>query len=235
MNTNLAADEIEKFAHLAPDWWDEAGPMATLHAINPLRLAWIEARVALPNSQVLDVGFGGGILSESLARRGAIVTGIDLAAEGIAVAQQHAAQAGLTIDYRVAAVEDLAAATPGSFDVVTCLELLEHVPRPAETIAACARAVRPGGAVFFSTINRTPKSFLLAVVAAEHLLRMLPKGTHEYLKLLRPAEVAGAARKAGLDLIELTGLHFNPLTQRYSLGGNVDVNYLVHTRRPELP
>jgi 2-polyprenyl-6-hydroxyphenyl methylase/3-demethylubiquinone-9 3-methyltransferase len=233
MNTNSAPEELEKFAHLADVWWDETGPMATLHAINPLRLDYIAERVALPGARVLDVGCGAGILTEALARRGAIVTGIDLAAANIDVARRHVESAGLDIDYRVVSAEDLADASPGSYDVVTCLELLEHVPRPAETVAACAAAVRPGGALFFSTINRTPKSFLLAIVGAEYVANMLPRGTHQYLKLIRPAEMARAARGAGLDVLELTGLHFNPATQRYRLGGNVDVNYLAFCRRPE--
>jgi 2-polyprenyl-6-hydroxyphenyl methylase/3-demethylubiquinone-9 3-methyltransferase len=233
MSTNAAADEVEKFAHLADVWWDEAGPLATLHAINPLRLEHIASRVALDGARVLDVGCGAGILAEALARKGAKVTGIDLAAPSIGVARRHAESAGLDIDYRVIAAEEIAADTPASYDIVTCLELLEHVPHPAETIAACAKAVRPGGSVFFSTLNRTPKSFLLAIVGAEYLARMLPKGTHQYMKLIRPAEIARTARNAGLDVIELTGLHFNPVTQRYWLGGNVDVNYLAFARRPE--
>jgi 2-polyprenyl-6-hydroxyphenyl methylase/3-demethylubiquinone-9 3-methyltransferase len=234
MSTNSASDEVEKFAHLADVWWDETGPLATLHAINPLRLEYIATRAALTGARVLDVGCGAGILTETLARRGASVTGIDLASASIGVALRHAEQAGLTIDYRVTAAEDLAAAVPASYDVVTCLELLEHVPRPAETIAACAALARPGGAVFFSTLNRTPKSFLFAIVGAEYVAGMLPRGTHQYLKLLRPAELGRAAREAGLDIVELTGLHFNPATQRYWLGGNVDVNYLAYARRPEV-
>jgi 2-polyprenyl-6-hydroxyphenyl methylase/3-demethylubiquinone-9 3-methyltransferase len=233
MSTNSAPEELKKFAHLADVWWDETGPMATLHAINPLRLDYIAERVSLSGVRMLDVGCGGGILSEALARRGATVTGIDLATASIDVARRHVAGSGLAIDYRVISAEDVAAESPGSYDVVTCLELLEHVPRPAETVAACAAAVRPGGALFFSTINRTPKSFLLAIVGAEYLANMLPRGTHQYLKLIRPAELARAARKAGLELLDLTGLHFNPVTQRYWLGGNVDVNYFAHCRRPE--
>jgi len=233
MSTNSARDEVEKFAHLADVWWDESGPMATLHAINPLRTDYIAARAPLAGARVLDVGTGAGILAEALARRGAKVTGIDLAEPSIAAARQHAESAKLTIDYRVAAAEDLAAQMPAGFDVVTCLELLEHVPRPEETVAACAAAVRPGGLVFFSTLNRTPKSFLLAIVAAEYVAGMLPKGSHQYRKLVTPAEIGRAARAAGLDVAELTGLHFNPLTQRYWLGGNVDVNYFACCRRPE--
>jgi 2-polyprenyl-6-hydroxyphenyl methylase/3-demethylubiquinone-9 3-methyltransferase len=230
---NAARDELEKFDRLASEWWDESGPLATLHAINPLRTGYIAERVELDGASVLDVGCGAGILSESMARAGARVTGIDLAAASIGVATEHAAAGGLAIDYRVAAVETVAAESPGAFDVVTCLELLEHVPDPAAAIAACARAVRPGGAVFLSTINRNFKSFLLAIVGAEYLLGLLPRGTHEYLKLIRPSEAGRAARRAGLVIDELTGLHFNPLTRAYRLGSNVDVNYLVFARRPE--
>lgn len=229
---NAARDELEKFGRLAAEWWDESGPLETLHAINPLRIDYIAKRVALDGARVLDVGCGGGILSEGLARRGAQVTGIDLAEDSIAVAREHAGEAGLAIEYRVTSAEQLAADTPAAFDVITCLELLEHVPRPEETIAACARAVKPGGAVFLSTINRNPKSFLFAIVAAEHVLGLLPKGTHEYRKLIRPAELGRAARQAGLRIEDLTGLHYNPLTRAYRLGGNVDVNFLVFATRP---
>ena len=230
---NVATSELEKFGRLAADWWDPDGPLATLHAINPLRTDYVAARTALDGSRVLDVGCGAGILSEALARRGATVTGIDLAAESIEVAIKHARTEGLQIDYRVESVEQLAAAEPGSFDVVTCLELLEHVPEPARVIAACAQAVRPGGAVFLSTINRNLKSFLLAIVGAEYVLDMVPRGTHEYLKLVKPSEIGRAARNAGLEVRELTGLHYNPLTRAYRLGGDVDVNYLVFAARPE--
>jgi 2-polyprenyl-6-hydroxyphenyl methylase/3-demethylubiquinone-9 3-methyltransferase len=232
-SNNAAQDEIEKFGRLAKQWWNLEGPLATLHAINPLRVDYIATRSAVQGCRVLDVGCGGGILCESLARLGANVTGIDLAADSIRVALEHAAAEGLTIDYRTAAVERLAAEEPASFDIVTCLELLEHVPQPDATIDACARAVKPGGAVFFSTINRNIKSFLLAIVGAEYALGMVPRGTHEYRKLIRPAEVGRVARASGLEIRELTGLHFNPLTHSYRLGGNIDVNYLVYTLRPE--
>ena len=230
---NAEAVEVEKFNQLSDDWWDENGPLATLHAINPLRTDYIAARSRLDGARVLDVGCGAGILSESLARLGAQVTAIDLAPENIRVAREHAVQQGLEIDYRVDAVETIAAAEAGGFDIVTCLELLEHVPQPEAAIAACAAAVRPGGNVFFSTINRNFKSFLLAIVGAEYVLNMLPRGTHDYLKLIKPSELAAAARSAGLDIDELTGLHFNPLTQSYRLGPGVGVNYLVSARRPE--
>lgn len=231
---NVAADEIGKFNRLADAWWDTSGPLKTLHAINPLRLEYIAARALLDGARVLDVGCGAGILSEAMTGRGAAVTGIDLAAENIRVATAHAALSGLSIDYRVAPAEQIAAEQPGSFDVVTCLELLEHVPRPEEVVAACALAVRPGGTVFFSTLNRNLKSFLLAIVGAEYMLGWLPRGTHEYRKMVRPAELSRAARAAGLIVSDLTGLHYNPLTDRYSLGGNVDVNYLACASRPEL-
>jgi len=230
---NAAADELAKFGRLADAWWDEQGPLATLHAINPLRTDYIAARTALDGARVLDVGCGAGILSEALARRGAIVTGIDLVADSIRVATEHASASGLSIDYQLRSAEQLAAAMPDAFDVVTCLELIEHVPEPGRIVAACAAAVKPGGTVFLSTLNRTAKSFLLAIVGAEYLLNMLPRGTHDYLKLVKPSEVGHAARKAGLEMFDVTGLHFNPLTGSYRLGGNVDVNYFVSARRPE--
>jgi 2-polyprenyl-6-hydroxyphenyl methylase/3-demethylubiquinone-9 3-methyltransferase len=228
---NLAANELEKFDRLAAEWWNTDGPLATLHAINPLRRDYIAARADLDGARVLDVGCGGGILAESLARLGASVTAIDLAPDSITAAREHARRENLAVDYRVSAVESLAPEMPGAFDVVTCLELLEHVPHPEQTVAACANAVRPGGAVFFSTINRNFLSFLLAIAGAEYVLRMLPRGTHEYSSLIRPSELGRAARAARLDIRELTGLHFNPLTQSYRLGGSVDVNYLAFALR----
>lgn len=231
--SNSDPAELEKFERLAEQWWDESGPLATLHAINPLRTRYIADRVALDGASVLDVGCGAGILSEALARHGAKVTGLDLANDNIRVARRHAADQGLDIDYRVASIEQVAASDAGRFDVVTCLELLEHVPQPDSAIAGCARAVRPGGRVFFSTINRNLKSFMLAIVGAEYVLGLLPKGTHDYLKLIKPSELALAARSAGLVVDELAGLHFNPLTRAYHLGGNVDVNYLASATRPE--
>jgi 2-polyprenyl-6-hydroxyphenyl methylase/3-demethylubiquinone-9 3-methyltransferase len=228
---NADAAELAKFGSLAGRWWDLDGPFKTLHALNPLRLDYIAARTRLQGARVLDVGCGGGILAEGLAGRGARVVGMDLAPENIEAAAAHAAAAKLAIDYRLVDAAALAETEPGAFDVVTCLELLEHVPDPARIVAACATLAKPGGAVFFSTINRNPKSFLLAIVAAEYVLGLVPKGTHEYLKLVRPSELGAACRAAGLDLQELTGLHFNPLLDRYSLGGNVDVNYFAYTRK----
>jgi len=227
---NVDSSELDKFASRAAEWWDPHGPFRTLHEINELRLEYIAERVPLAGLRVLDVGCGGGLLAEGLAARGAHVIAIDLAPESIAVARQHAAERA--IDYRCVAAEDLVRELPGQFDVVTCLEMLEHVPDPNSIVAACATALRAGGSAFFSTINRNLKSFAFAIVGAEYLLGLLPRGTHEYLKLIRPAELATWCRHAGLDVRELTGLHFNPATRSYWLDGNVDVNYFACARRP---
>jgi 2-polyprenyl-6-hydroxyphenyl methylase/3-demethylubiquinone-9 3-methyltransferase len=228
---NVDASELAKFASRAGEWWDPRGAFRTLHEINELRLDYIARRADLKGARVLDVGCGGGLLAEGLVSRGARVTGIDMAPENVAAAAHHAAAGALTIDYRCVDVEDLARERAGGFDVVTCLEMLEHVPEPERIVAACAAAVRPGGAVFFSTINRNIKSFALAIVGAEYVLGLLPRGTHEYRKLIRPAELAQWCRRARLDVGELTGLHFNPATRDYWLDGNVDVNYFACTRR----
>jgi 2-polyprenyl-6-hydroxyphenyl methylase/3-demethylubiquinone-9 3-methyltransferase len=228
---NLDPAELAKFEAIAAEWWNPDGPLKTLHEINPLRLSYIEERVTLKGARILDVGCGGGLLSEALAARDANVVGIDLVAASLEVARQHAAETDTRLEYRQIDAASLSSEEPGQFDVVTCLELLEHVPEPEALVAACSLAVRPGGAVFFSTINRNLKSFLLAIVGAEHVLRMVPRGTHDYLKLVRPAELAGWCRKAGLDLLDITGLHFNPLTRSYRLGGNSDVNYFGYTVR----
>jgi 2-polyprenyl-6-hydroxyphenyl methylase/3-demethylubiquinone-9 3-methyltransferase len=228
---NADETELAKFAALAGQWWDADGPFKPLHDINPLRVEYIAERAPLAGARVLDVGCGGGILAEGLARRGARVVGTDLATANLEAAAAHAEAAGLDIDYREVDVTDLAAQEPHAYDVVTCLELLEHVPEPARIVAACGALTRPGGSVFFSTINRNLKSFLLAIVGAEYVLGMLPTGTHEYLKLIRPSELGAACRAGGLDLAELTGLHFNPVLARYRLGGNVDVNYFAHAVR----
>lgn len=236
MNTaarNIDDAEVAKFGRLADDWWDPDGPLKTLHEINPLRIAYIDERAGLEGARVLDVGCGGGILSEAMARAGATVTGIELAESSLATARRHATAEELEIEYVHTDVGHLASERPSAFDIVTCLEVLEHVPDSAATVAACASLVRPGGHVFFSTINRNPKSFLLAIVAAEYVLGMLPRGTHEYERLIRPAELAHWCRQAGLELRDLAGLHLNPVFRQYKLGGNVDVNYFCHAvRRP---
>ena len=227
--TNVDSGEIAKFAALAAEWWNPRGAFRTLHDINELRLDYIAARTSLASARILDVGCGGGLLAEGLAARGARVVALDLAPENIAAARAHAG--ALAIDYRCVDVEQIAREMTGQFDVVTCLEMLEHVPEPGRVVAACAAAVRPGGSVFFSTINRNLKSFALAIVGAEHVLGLLPRGTHEYAKLIRPAELGSWCRAAALDITELTGLHHNPATGSYWLDGNVDVNYFACTVR----
>jgi 2-polyprenyl-6-hydroxyphenyl methylase/3-demethylubiquinone-9 3-methyltransferase len=228
---NVDPSELAKFEALAARWWDPHSEFKPLHDINPLRLAWINDRVGLAGKRVLDVGCGGGILAEAMAELGAEVSGIDMGEAPLAVARLHLKESGRNVHYRKVTAEELAGELPGAFDVITCMEMLEHVPDPASTVAACARLVRPGGQVFFSTINRNPKSFLFAIVGAEYVLRLLPRGTHEYLKFIRPSELERWARRAGLGLRELTGMHYNPFTRRYTLGPGVDVNYLAHTAR----
>ena len=227
---NADPNELQKFSDLAHRWCDPKSEFKPLHDINPLRLDWIDANVGLAGKKVLDVGCGGGLLSEGMAERGAQVTGIDLSEKALGVARLHLLESGRSVDYRHISAESLAAEMPGSFDVVTCLEMLEHVPDPASTVAACARLVKPGGQVFLSTLNRNPKSYLLAVIGAEYLLQMLPKGTHDYAKFIKPSELSRYARNAGLDVEELIGMGYNPLTQIYSLGRDTDVNYLIRTR-----
>ena len=226
---NVDPDEIAKFAQLAARWWDPHSEFKPLHEINPLRLNYINDRVGLKDKTVLDIGCGGGILAESMAAHGARVTGIDLGEAPLAVAKLHLKESGLKVDYRHVSAEDLAREQPGSFDVVTCMEMLEHVPDPASTVEACARLVKPGGQVFFSTINRNPKSWLLAIVGAEYVLNLLPRGTHEYMKFIKPSELEGWARQAGLTMRELIGMHYNPLTREYRLGRGVDVNYIAYS------
>jgi 2-polyprenyl-6-hydroxyphenyl methylase/3-demethylubiquinone-9 3-methyltransferase len=228
--TNVDRSEIAKFDQLASRWWDPHSEFKPLHDINPLRLDFIDQRVGLAGKRVLDVGCGGGILTESMALRGARVTGIDLAEAPLAVARLHQLESGVEVDYRQLSAEALTEQQAGEYDVVTCLEMLEHVPDPAAVVAACRRLVKDDGHVFFSTINRNPKSFLFAIIGAEYVLRLLPRGTHEYRKLIRPSELAAWARAAGLDTVEMTGMHYNPLTRRYWLAPGVDVNYLVHCR-----
>ncbi|NNF67194.1 MAG: bifunctional 2-polyprenyl-6-hydroxyphenol methylase/3-demethylubiquinol 3-O-methyltransferase UbiG [Gammaproteobacteria bacterium] len=225
---NVDPSEISKFEEVAEHWWDPAGEFGPLHDINPLRVDYIHRRTTLEGARLLDIGCGGGLLAEAICRHGAEVTGIDLSATAIRVAREHATQSGLNIDYRETPAEELARAAPASFDIVTCLEMLEHVPDPASIIAACTRLVKPGGSVFFSTINRNPKAWLMAVVGAEFVLNLIPRGTHDYQKFIRPSELEEWARSGGLILQDMTGLHYNPLTRRYTLGGNVDVNYLMH-------
>lgn len=229
---NVDPEEIAKFDALASHWWDPEGEFKPLHDINPLRLDFIDARAGLAERDVLDVGCGGGLLCEAMAHRGARVTGIDLGESPLAAARQHAEENAVPVTYRHISVEALAEEAPEAFDVVTCLEMLEHVPDPESVVAACARLVKPGGHVFFSTLNRNPKSFALAILGAEYLLGMLPRGTHEYRRFIRPAELARWCRLAGLDLREQSGLVYNPLTRSYRLAPNdVSVNYLVHCRR----
>ncbi|MCL7939079.1 bifunctional 2-polyprenyl-6-hydroxyphenol methylase/3-demethylubiquinol 3-O-methyltransferase UbiG [Halomonas sp. ATCH28] len=229
---NVDQAEIAKFEALADRWWDPQGEFKPLHDINPLRLDFIDARAGLAGRRVLDVGCGGGILAEAMAHRGADVTGIDLGEAPLAVAREHARESGVAIGYRHASVEEMAAAHPGEFDVVTCLEMLEHVPNPGSVVRACAALVKPGGQVFFSTLNRNPKAYALAVLGAEYLLRLLPRGTHDYRRFIRPSELAAWCREAGLDVREQNGLVFHPLTRRYALStSDVSVNYLMHCRR----
>lgn len=229
---NADPAELAKFSDLAHRWWDPESEFRPLHQINPLRLDWINAQSPLAGKRVLDVGCGGGILSDSMARKGAHVLGIDLSGKALKVAQLHALEAQTsTVSYREISAEALAAEQPAQFDVVTCMEMLEHVPDPASVVRACADLVKPGGHVYFSTINRNAKSFLLAIVGAEYLLNMLPRGTHEFAKLIRPSELATYCRSAGLDWQQTRGLGYNPLTRRFALNADTSVNYMVSTRR----
>ena len=232
--TNVDEGELAKFSALAHRWWDPTSEFRPLHEINPLRLGHIERLAGgLAGKHVLDVGCGGGILAEAMAARGAHVTGIDLAEKPLKVAMLHRMEVGSATDYQLVSAEDLARARPASFDVVTCMEMVEHVPEPASTVRACAELAKPGGLVVFSTINRNAKSFLFAIVGAEYVLRLLPKGTHEYARFIRPSELAGMCRAAGLEVSDLTGMTYNPITRVYSLGRDVDVNYIIAARRPE--
>jgi len=232
-NSDVNADpaELEKFAALAHRWWDATSEFKPLHEINPLRLGFIDGIASLQGKRVLDVGCGGGILSESMSQQGAQVVGIDLGEKALKVAQLHSLESGVQVDYRLVAVERLAAESPESFDVVTCMEMLEHVPDPAAIVAACSRLVKPGGTVFFSTINRNPKAYLFAVIGAEYVLNMLPRGTHEYEKFIKPSELAAWARNAGLTVNGMKGMTYNPLTKQYSLGDDVSVNYILHSSK----
>jgi 2-polyprenyl-6-hydroxyphenyl methylase/3-demethylubiquinone-9 3-methyltransferase len=230
--SNVDATEIDKFSELAHRWWDPNSEFKPLHDINPLRLDWIDLHAGLAGKTVIDVGCGGGILSESMADRGAEVTGIDLGEKALKVARLHLLESGRKVDYRHIAAEDMAAENPAAFDVVTCMEMLEHVPSPASIVAACAQLARPGGWVFFSTLNRNLKSYAFAVLGAEYLLKMLPRGTHDYAKFITPAELASFARGAGLEVVDLIGMTYNPLTQVYALENDTGVNYLLACRKP---
>ncbi len=229
---NIDPTEVAKFESLAARWWDPHSEFRTLHQINPLRLEYIAQRVTLEGARVVDVGCGGGILSEALWTRGAQVTGLDAGQAPIAVAKLHAKESGARINYQNTTAESLADELPGGFDLVTCMELLEHVPDPAATVTACAKLLRPGGQAFFSTINRNVKSWLLAIVGGEYLLNLLPRGTHHYEKLIRPSELDAWARKTGLQLTEMIGMHYNPVSRSYRLGPGVEVNYIAHFNRP---
>lgn len=231
---NVDQTEIDKFSALASRWWDPTSEFKPLHAINPLRLDWILSHTGpLQGKQVLDVGCGGGILSESLAQAGAEVTGIDLAERSLKIARLHSLESGVPVQYDVISAEDMAQQHPGRFDVVTCMEMLEHVPDPGSIIRSCAQLVKPGGWVFFSTLNRNPKSFLFAIVGAEYVLRLIPKGTHSYEGFIKPSELIQTARRCGLDAQAMKGLEYNPITDHYRLSGDTSVNYLVATRRQD--
>lgn len=222
--------ELQKFAELAHKWWDKNSEFKPLHEINPLRLEYIDSIASLAGKRVLDVGCGGGILSESMYFKGADVTGIDLGEKALSVAKLHQLESGAKVNYRYVAVEQLANEAPASYDVITCMEMLEHVPDPEAVVQACARLVKPGGKVFFSTINRNPKAYLFAVIGAEYVLNLLPKGTHDYAKFIKPSELSAWVRHAGLNVAGLKGMHYNPLTKIYSLGEDVSVNYLMHAQ-----
>ena len=230
---NVDPAELAKFGALASRWWDPSSEFKPLHDINPLRLNHIDKLAKLAGKRVLDVGCGGGILAESMAAKGAVVTGIDLSEKPLGVAKLHLLESGQKVDYQLSAAEDLAAKSPATFDCITCMEMLEHVPDPASTVAASMALVKPGGWVFFSTLNRNPKSFLFAIVGAEYILNMLPKGTHEYRRFITPAELSQMARNAGLNVVNFTGMTYNPFTKHYALNDDVSVNYIVACQKPE--
>jgi 2-polyprenyl-6-hydroxyphenyl methylase / 3-demethylubiquinone-9 3-methyltransferase len=229
--SNFEAAELDKFSALAHKWWDKNSEFKPLHDTNPLRLQYIDQRTGLQGKHVLDVGCGGGILSESMAQKGAIVTGIDLGEKALNVAKLHSLESGIAVDYQFISVEAMATSQPATYDVVTCLEMLEHVPNPASVVQACATLVKPGGHLFFSTIHRNTKAYLYAVIGAEYVLNMLPRGTHDYAKFIKPSELAGMLRQAGLTLQDQIGLQYNPLTKQYRLGSDVSVNYMVHAQK----
>lgn len=230
---NADPAELEKFGALAARWWDPESEFKPLHAINPLRLGWIREHAgSLAEKDIVDIGCGGGILAESMARDGARATGIDLAEQSLTVARLHGLESGVSVNYLAISAEQLAAERPAQFDVVTCMEMLEHVPDPVSIVHACAALVKPGGWVFFSTLNRNPKSFLFAILGAEYVLKLLPRGTHSYENFIKPSELAAAARRGGLDVTALAGMEYNPITRHYALTRDTSVNYLVATRRP---
>lgn len=234
MNTiNKDQAEIDKFSALASRWWDPTSEFKPLHAINPLRLGWIKQFIDLKGKKALDVGCGGGILAESLAASGAQTQGIDLSDKALKVADLHGLESGLSVKYELISAEELAQKSPNAFDVVTCMEMLEHVPDPLSVVKACAQMAKPGAHLFFSTLNRNPKSYLMAIIGAEYLLRLLPKGTHDYGKFIKPSELAEFLRDAGLEMVSITGMSFNPFTDTYSLGKDTDVNYIVAARKPD--
>ena len=233
MHDNVDRAELNKFSELAAKWWDREGPMRPLHDINPARLEWIDRLASLSGKRVLDVGCGGGVLTEAMAQKSAFVTGIDLADKPLQVARLHALASNARVEYRECAAETMAAEKPESFDVVTCMEMLEHVPEPEQTVRACATLSKPGGWVFFSTINRNAKAFALAIVGAEYVLNLLPRGTHEYAKFLKPSELARYARAARLEVREIVGMRYNPFAKTAALGSDTDVNYLMACRKPE--
>lgn len=231
MNVNADPKELEKFSELAHRWWDPESEFKPLHQINPIRLQWIESHTSLVNKSTIDVGCGGGILAESMAQRGAQVTGIDLSEKALKIAQLHSLESNISVTYQLTSAEDFSLTHAAQFDLVTCMEMLEHVPDPNSTVHACAELVKPGGWVFFSTLNRNFKSYLLAIIGAEYLLNMLPQGTHEYAKFIKPSELAASARHAQLDMIEIIGMQYNPVTQIYTLGTDTQVNYLLACRK----
>ena len=233
MNQNKDQSEIDKFSALASRWWDKHSEFKPLHAINPLRLNWIKQLVRISGKTILDVGCGGGILAESLAESGAITQGIDLSDKALQVANLHGLESGIHVEYELISAEALAEKSPEKFDVVTCMEMLEHVPDPLSIVKACAQLAKPGATLFFSTLNRNPKSYLMAIIGAEYLLQLLPKGTHDYAKFIKPSELAGFLREAGLEMIDIAGMSYNPLSDTYSLGKDTDVNYLIAAKKPE--
>ena len=230
---NVHEHEINKFGSQAERWWDRNGEFKTLHDINPLRISFIQKLISLQDQRIVDVGCGGGILTEGLAKKGADMLGIDLSEELIDIADLHGLESGVSANYKKISAEALADAEPESFDHIVCMEMLEHVPEPGSIIAACAKMVKPGGYVFFSTLNRKPKAYLLAIVAAEYILKMLPAGTHDYKTFIKPSELSQSARNAGLELQGMIGIHYNPLTRNFSLNDNIDINYIAAYKRPE--